>query len=190
VGVVMAPAMVMAIVAIPVMAALATAVAMAAIQAPMVPLFMHPRRLHPHNQLHRPLTLLRIHPKRLHSHNQPHRPMAKVAIPSTVVMVVALTPLPMVVLAMAVAIPVPMVCHMDPLPRRPHPHKRQHLLLPGSQTSTSEEPAQVGVISPLLKELTCLDQQAITFRFDNMLPDYSFNDNLLITSGFVNAYVP
>ena len=46
VGAVMAPAMVMAMVAIPVMVALA----MAAIQAPMVLLVMPPRRLHPHTQ--------------------------------------------------------------------------------------------------------------------------------------------
>jgi hypothetical protein len=183
VGVVMAPAM--ATVAIPATVAGAVlamvVLAMAAIQAPMVLLFMHPRRLRP----------LFMHPRRLRPYNQPHWPMAPamatVTIPDKVATAVALPALPMVVLAMAVAIQAPMVRRMVTLPRRLHPHNRQHLLLPSNLTRIPDEPAQ-GCVSPsLLNELTYLHQQAIKVRFENAFPDYLFNDDFLFTSGFVNA---
>src|SRR5512147_247740 len=113
--------------------------------------------------------------------------MATVAIPPMVAMVVALPALPMVVLAMAVAIQVPMARRMVTLPRRLHPHNRQHLLLPSNLTGNPDGPAQGCVSSSLLNELTYPHQQAIKVRFENAFPDYLFNDNFLFTAGFDNA---
>ena len=103
----------------------------------------------------------------------PAMAMAMVAIPV------------MVALAMA-AIQAPMVLLVMP-PRRLHPHNQPHQPVASNPTRNPDEPAQVGVSSSLLNELTDLLQQALKIRFENALPDYLFNNNFPFTSGFVNA---